>query len=82
MNELDALHGLGLSLPTPAYLFGLIFFGLAGYALFRFGRRNERPRLKWIGLAMMLYPYLITDTVGLYVVGSLLAAMAWLMRRD
>ena len=49
---------------------------------FRFGRRTERPRLKWIGLAMMLYPYLITDTVGLYVVGGLLAATAWFMRKD
>ncbi len=82
MNELHTLPGLGLTLPTPAYLFGLIFFGIAGYALFRFGRRTERPRLKWIGLAMMLYPYLITDTVGLYVVGGLLAAAAWIMRGD
>lgn len=82
MDHLNTLQGLGLTLPSPAYLFGLLFFGIAGYALFRFGRRTERPRLKWIGLAMMLYPYLITDTVGLYVVGGLLAAAAWFLRRD
>ena len=81
MNELNTLQSLGLTLPTPAYLIGLIFFGIAGYALLRYGRRTERPRLKWIGLAMMLYPYLIADTMGLYVVGGLLFAAAWFLRK-
>lgn len=81
MEHLNTLQGLGFALPTPAYLFGLIFFGIAGYALFRHGRKAGLPKVKWIGLAMMLYPYVVTDTVGLYAVGGLLAAAAWVMRK-
>jgi hypothetical protein len=66
--------------PTPAYLFGAIVFGLAGLAAFRYGRKNEQPRAVWIGLALMLYPYFVSNTVLLYAVGALLCAALYLGR--
>lgn len=72
MDELSGLGGLGLALPTPAYLMGAIFFGLIGFAAYRYGKRTERPRSKWLGVALMLYPYVTSGTAQLYVVGAAL----------
>lgn len=69
MGEPDTLAGLGLALPTPAYLFGAIFFGLIGFAAYRYGKRLALGKVKWIGVALMVYPYAISGTVLLYVVG-------------
>lgn len=81
MDTIAALEGLGLVLPTPAYLVGALLFGLIGLAAFRSGRRNARPRLKWLGLALMLYPYALSTTWSLYLVGALLCLGAWIWRR-
>jgi hypothetical protein len=80
MNELAALQSLGFELPSPAYIFGAIVFGLIGFAAFRFGRKNERPATKWLGVALMLYPYAVSSTVLLYAVGVALSAGAWYTR--
>lgn len=69
MDELKNLESLGLVLPSPAYLLGAILFGLVGYAAFRRGRRTSRSALTWMGLALMLYPYAVSSTWLLWVVG-------------
>ena len=70
MEEL--LLDLGIELPTPAYLIGVILFGIAGIVVFVLGKRRRRPRVKWIGVALMLYPYVVWGTVPLYVIGAAL----------
>ena len=80
MNGLAALPSLGLELPSPAYLFGAVVFGLVGWAAFRFGRKRERPRTTWLGVALMLYTYAISRTWLLYVVGAVLCGGIWLDR--
>jgi hypothetical protein len=78
VDELSTLQSLGLSLPSPAYIFGAIAFGLAGFAAYRYGKKVERPRTKWLGVALMLYPYAISRTWLLYVVGLVMcAAVFW-----
>ena len=74
MNDLATLQSLGLELPSPAYLFGTIVFGLIGWVAWRRGRKLERPRTLWLGVALMLYPYAISRTWLLYVVGLALCA--------
>nr|WP_316640168.1 hypothetical protein [uncultured Roseateles sp.] len=80
MDSLEALQSLGLTLPSPAYIFGAILFGLVGFGAWRIGKRTERPRTKWLGLALMLYPYAISQTWALYAVGALLCAGLWMDR--
>lgn len=78
MDELQAIESLGFTLPTPAYLAGMILFGVVGFAAFRYGRKASRPRATWIGIALMLYPYAVSATWLLYVVGAgLCAALYW-----
>lgn len=74
MDELKALQGLGLELPSPAYIAGAILFGLLGCAAFRHGRKQGRRRTVWLGVALMLYPYLVSQTWALYLVGAVLCA--------
>jgi len=62
MDSLQTLQSLGISLPSPAYLFGAVLFGLIGVAVYRHGRRAGRPRSKWLGVALMLYSYVIPQT--------------------
>ena len=80
MDELNSLAGLGLTLPTPAYLIGAILFGLIGFVAYRHGKRTALGKVKWTGVALMLYPYAISGTVLLYVVGAALCLALYLWR--
>jgi hypothetical protein len=82
MNELAALQSLGLELPSPAYIVGAVVFGLVGLFAWRRGRKLKRPWSLWLGVALMLYPYAISSTWLLYVVGvALCAGVAFDLRR-
>ena len=80
MDELAALQSLGITLPSPAYIAGAIVFGVIGWAAYRHGKRAERPTTRWLGVALMLYPYAVSRTWLLYTVGVLLCASVWLDR--
>lgn len=80
-GALEAATALGFTLPTPGYIFGAILFGLVGFAAFRSGRKQGRRRALWIGVALMLYPYLISQTWAIYAVGTLLCVALWVERR-
>ena len=77
MEELSALQSLGLELPSPAYIVGAIVFGIVGLVAFARGRKTGRPRVKWLGVALMLYPYLVWNTWMLYLVGIALCVWLW-----
>ncbi len=81
MDDLNSLQSLGFELPSPAYLFGAIVFGLIGLVAFRYGRKNERRLTMWLGVALMVYPYAISTTWLLYVVGAALCAGLFIERR-
>ncbi len=79
-NGLKTLDALGITLPSPAYIVGAIVFGIVGLAAFVHGKRVARPRTRWLGLALMLYPYIVWQTWLLYVVGIVLTFAVWLDR--
>jgi hypothetical protein len=74
MDNLQDLQSLGLTLPTPAYIFGAIIFGIIGFAAYRYGKKSERKLTKWLGVALMVYPYAVSQTWLLYVAGIALCA--------
>jgi len=41
------------------------------------GRKRKRPRVTWLGVALMFYPYVVWNTVSLYVVGAGLCVALW-----
>ncbi|MEO8835569.1 MAG: hypothetical protein ABI364_02395 [Caldimonas sp.] len=80
-DELDTLGVLGITLPSPAYIVGAILFGILGLAAYYVGKRQGQPRTRWLGLALMLYPYVVWQTWLLYLVGAALCGAIWYDRR-
>ena len=76
MDELKNLEALGLTLPSPAYILGAILFGIIGYVAFRRGRKTSDATLTWGGVALMLYPYAVSQTWLLWLLG--IALCGWL----
>lgn len=81
MDQLNTLQSLGLTMPTPAYLVGAIFFGIVGFAAYRYGKKMSLAAVKWLGVALMLYPYAVSDTWLLYALGSGMCLGLYLYRR-
>ena len=78
MDTVSQLQSMGLSLPSPAYIFGAILFSVLGMAAWVVGKRKQKATTKWLGVALMFYPYAVTNTVMLYVVGAALCvAIVW-----
>lgn len=64
--------------PTPAYLGGAILFGFVGFPAYRYGKKASRPIAKWIGIALMVYPYGVPETWLMYAVGlGLCTGLYW-----
>lgn len=81
MDELKTIESMGFTLPSPAYLFGALLFSIMGYAAYRYGKKASLATTKWIGVALMFYPYAISETWQLYVVGTALCAGLYFWRR-
>ena len=77
MNEFKQLESLGLVLPTPAYIMGAILFGIIGLFAYRQGRKTSVSTLTWAGIALMLYPYGISQTWMLWLVGIALSGLVY-----
>jgi len=80
MDELKTLESLGFAMPSPAYIVGALFFSIIGYAGYRYGKKSEHSAPLWIGVALMLYPYLISETWLMYAVGCALCVALYVYR--
>ncbi len=80
-DNLLALEALGITLPSTAYLIGVVVFGIIGFVAYRYGKKMSLPATKWIGIALMLYPYVVSATWLMYVVGVGLCLGAYLSAR-
>lgn len=49
-----------------------VFFGLVGFAAFRYGRKNHEPRPLFLGIALMAYGYFVTNAWVSLAIGSVL----------
>ncbi len=59
-------------MPSPANLFASILFGAIGLGAFLFGKKSSRWQPMVFGVALMGYPYFISQTWLLYIIGSAL----------
>jgi hypothetical protein len=67
------------SLGVANLLAGLIF-GSIGFVGFIYGKRMILWKPMFLGLALMIYPYFIANTIALFAIGSVGTAMFFLVR--
>ena len=77
-DYLAALDALGITLPSTAYIIGVVIFGIVGYVAYRYGKKRSLQTTKWIGIALMLYPYAVSTTWLMYLLGAGLCVGAYL----
>ncbi len=54
---------------TFAKIMAWIIFGIIGTCAFNYGRKEKDYKPIIIGLALMIYPYFISNTIWLYLIG-------------
>lgn len=77
------LSGIGLPQTgdfSAAKIFACIVFGTIGLSAFLFGKKNKFVRPVIIGAVLMAYPYFISDTLFLYLIGIALTAALYFWR--
>lgn len=52
-------------------LWGLLF-GCIGMYYFIYGKKADKPVMRYTGLVLMLYPYFVQNTIAIVIVGLVL----------
>ena len=66
---------------TTAWLFWGMVFGSVGLGYFIYGKKQARPLPLVCGIGLMLFPYLVTNTLEMFLIGAALIALPFLLRR-
>ncbi|WP_324778456.1 hypothetical protein [Thiobacillus sedimenti] len=64
---------------TSSLLWGLLF-GSIGLGFFLYGKRQQAFVPLLSGLALMVFPYFVSSTLALVLIGAALVALPWLVR--
>jgi hypothetical protein len=67
-------------MPTPGSLFAGLLFGAIGAGAFLYGKRQAELRVMLTGLALIVLPYMIDQTLWLYVAGAALCGSLYWFR--
>lgn len=65
---------------SATVLFASVLFGAIGFAAFIYGKKSYRWKPLGLGVALMVYPYFISQTWLLYAIGGALCVGLFLFR--
>jgi hypothetical protein len=65
---------------SAANLIGSFLFSSVGFVGFVYGKRLNLWKLMFCGLALMIYPYFVADTVTMYAIGVIGSAGLFFLR--
>jgi uncharacterized membrane protein len=57
-------------MPDPTYLAISLIFSSIGLGYFIYGRKQKHKASFYTGIALMVFPYFITSTLGLIAMGA------------
>jgi hypothetical protein len=55
-----------------AHLLWSLLFGSIGFGYFIYGKRQSNSVIRYSGIALMVYPYFMSNTIAIVVVGVIL----------
>ncbi len=64
----------------PANLIGGFIFGSIGFVAFVYGKRMNLSKIMFCGLALMIFPYFISDNLSIYLIGAVGTAALFFLR--
>jgi hypothetical protein len=67
------------NLSAPNLIGGLLF-GAVGFVAFIYGKRQSAFRAMGFGVALMAFPYFVSNTLALYGIGTALTAALFVFR--
>jgi hypothetical protein len=65
---------------SPATIAVAIFFGMVGFAAFRYGKKSGEPRPLFLGIALMTYGYFVSNAWVSFGIGALLTLLLFFPR--
>lgn len=65
---------------SEPWLLWSLLFGSFGLGFFVYGRKQKAPVPLVCGLALMIYPYFVSNTVVLVTIGVVLMAVPYFLR--
>jgi len=65
---------------SEASLLWGVVFGAVGLAYFVYGKKQQRFVPLLCGIGLMAFPYFVSNTIALLLVGALLSAIPYLFR--
>jgi len=82
MGDLQGALGSTFAFPSAANLFASVLFGIIGYAAYRYGRKTGSKNPVYIGMLLMLYPFVVSETWMMYAVGIALCIALYIFRQS
>ena len=76
-NSLSSGSGGGINV---ASLIACFIFSSVGFVVFMYGKKMASWRPMIIGIALMVYPYFISNTIAVYLIGFALCAVLYFFR--
>ena len=67
-------------MPTTTILFGSLFFSVIGMAAFVYGRKSALWKPVVIGMLLMAYPYLVSESWLFFAIGAALCVSLYIFR--
>lgn len=68
------------TMPDSATLLWGLLFGSIGFGYFIYGKRQTNPVARYTGIALMLYPYLVSNVTGLVLIGLALMSLPYFIK--
>jgi hypothetical protein len=69
-----------MSLPEPSDLLAMLIFSVIGFIVFRAAKREAQPIRLVIGMVLMIYPYIISSGLWLWITGVLLTGSLFVIK--
>ena len=64
-----------------SYLLLSLVFSSIGMGYFIYGKKQKQKIIYYTGIALMVFPYAITDTTLMLIIGSILLALPKILKR-
>ena len=68
-------------MPDPAIILWALLFGSIGIGYFIYGKRQDQQVVRYIGIALILFPYFVTEVLAVILVGIALLLLPYVIKR-